>query len=261
MKTKQILLCALAAALPLTACIVPPSMYERASWGPPPDYWQEQGRYRQAGEPAGAAPTATERPPADPLVAGTAVDPRSGVAAGDEAAPIQGAPTHMAPAQPPLYAWDGGIVDGAPQGRVMTQGGTPRGVESPPAGRGHIIELYQQVLDERDALAEEVENLRKLLGETTLALETKTSDSMNLAARVAALEAAHKELMVDNQSIAARLVQAQIRRLEAEKLLLEAHIQVERARADDAARAATALGKPSGTRPRPVRSADEEGHE
>jgi hypothetical protein len=52
---------------------------------------------------------------------------------------------------------------------------------------------------------------------------------------VKSLESAHSELMNDNKAIAARLVQAQIRRLEAEKMLLETRIEVERARAEEAA--------------------------
>jgi len=104
----------------------------------------------------------------------------------------------------------------------------------------HIIELYQQVLDERDALATEVERLRKELDETKLALDAKTRATEDLSARVAALEASYKELSEDNQSIAARLVQAQIRRLEAEKMLLETKIESERAKAEEAASAAAA---------------------
>ena len=209
MKTRSIQPFVVMAAIGLGACVVPSSMFERASWGPPPDYWQDQGRYRQG---LSQAP-----PQAQPA--------------------IQAAPEATPANLPPLYAWDGGVVDGAPQGQVTTEEGTPRGVETPPAGRAHIIELYQQVLDERDALAEELENLRLVLQRTTQALDAKARESDDLAARLAAIEAAHKELMDDNQSIAARLVQAQIRRLEAEKLLLENHIEIERAKAEEAARA------------------------
>ena len=52
MNRKPYSLLPLVAALALAACIVPPSMFERASWGPPPEYWQGQGRYRQAEAPA-----------------------------------------------------------------------------------------------------------------------------------------------------------------------------------------------------------------
>jgi hypothetical protein len=195
----------------LAACIVPPSMFERASWGSP--YWQEDGRYRTAapGETSGG------ENPSEPV-------------------PVEDPAKQAAP----LYSWDGGVVDGAPQGVSQTEE-APRGIEQPAPGRTHIIELYQQVLDERDGLAEEVELLRKSLEQTTLALEEETRKSADLFARVSALEVGHRELMEDNQAIAARLVQAQIRRLEAEKLLLETRIEVERAKAEEAAQAAAEL--------------------
>ena len=110
--------------------------------------------------------------------------------------------------------------------------------------RTHIIELYQQVLEERDVLAHEVEELRANLAETDLALDAKTKAVEELSGRVAALEEAHRTLLADNQSIAARLVQAQIRRLEAEKLLLETRIESERAKAEESARAAAAQTRP-----------------
>jgi len=223
-------------------------MLERASWGAQPDPWQEQGRYRSSPE---SAALVAERQAAEQRLTRPVTDPGpAGEGMGDPA-------QHAAPSEPPLYAWDGGVVDGSPEGRVQPQGGTPRGVEAPPAGRAHIIELYQQVLDERDALAEEVESLRRTLDATQQALQAKSAESESLAMRLEALDAAHKELMGDNQAIAARLVQAQIRRLEAEKLLLETHIDSERARAEELARTATPASKSSSRR----RAGDEEGHE
>jgi hypothetical protein len=244
MKTNPILPCAGAALLALAACIVPPSLYERASFGPPPDYWQEEGRYRQAGS--------------DPAAAARPAYPQSSAPMGPAPALLQD--PSRAPLQPPLHAWDGGVVDGAPQGRVTAQEGTPRGLETPPAGRMHIIELYQQVLDERDALAEEVELLRKSLEETTLALDAKSKAADELSSRVAGLEAAQQALTSENQTLAERLVQAQIRRLEAEKLLLETRIGVERAKAEEAARAAAAQAKPGGAKPK-ASAKGEGGHE
>lgn len=226
MKTIPVALSAGLALTVLAACIVPPSMFERASWGPPPEYWQENGRYR-AEEPS-AAPTGTENAPE--------------TAAAEEPAAAKPAPAPGGEA--PLYSWDGGVVDGAPQG-VSTAQGEPRGIETPTPGRTHIVELYQQVKDDRDALAEEVELLRKSLEQTTLALEEETRKSDDLSARLAALEVSHREMMEDNQAIAARLVQAQIRRLEAEKMLLETRIELEKQKEAEAAQAAAAARGPS----------------
>ncbi len=242
----------------LAGCIVPPSLFERASWGPPPEYWQEQGRYRQSGadglaREAPLVPDASSLPVPKPSVLDR-TDPMA------EGAQVQGTQSpEVQSVEPPLYSWDGGVVDGAPQGRVTPQSGPPRGLETPPAGRTHIIELYQQVLDERDALAQEVEELRANLAETSLALDAKTKAADELSGRVAALDEAHRALMSDNQSIAARLVQAQIRRLEAEKLLLETRIESERAKAEDSARAAAAQTKPM--KAKPATKPGEGGHE
>jgi hypothetical protein len=215
----------------LPACLMPPSMYERATWGPPPPpSWQEQGRYRQEGTTTTVAPEAQAQP-APQAELGLASDAPADVPPAD---PVR----TDAPAQP-LYAWDGGVVDGAPQGRVTEQQGTPRGLETPPAGRAHIIELYQQALDERDALADEVERLRAALTLTTGTLEERTREGQDLTARVAALEESERALREENRTLAARLVQAQVRRLEAEKLLLEARIDRERERAAEAARLTT----------------------
>jgi hypothetical protein len=240
MKSPVPILLAAAGAL-LTACLVPPSMMQRASWSAPGDRLSE-GRYRQA---PGVTPTSVpEDPGARPQPVST--DPATEGLAQPTAS--------QAPAETPLYGWDGGIVDGSPQGEVLSQAGDPRGLETP-GGRMHIIELYQQVLDERDSLTEEVQLLRGALQETRTALDAETVRAGELETRVASLEAAHRELMEDNQSIAARLVTAQIRRLESEKLLLETRIAVEQEKALEAEQAATRL-RGSGS---PLRSSSE-GH-
>jgi hypothetical protein len=239
----------LVALLTLTssACLVPPSLYERASWGPPTDHWQQAGRFRQADRVG--VPADEEVDPAMDGSVPTSTDPHASEA---EPAPKD---------TPPLYAWDGGIVDGPPQGRVEEEQRSPRGIETPPAGRMHIIELYQQVLDERDALSEEVELLRKNLDATAQALEAKTREAGDLAVQVESLQTAHQGLMADNQGIAARLVQAQIRRLEAEKLLLETRIELERSKAEEAARAAAAQTRAGAARPKPPATSGTEGKE
>jgi len=228
MKTLPALTSAGLALAALAACIVPPSLFERSSYGAP-GYWQENGRYRS--ESSASAPISGGENP----VEGVPVAAETGAAPEPKA---------------PLYAWDGGVVDAPAQG-VQPAQGEPRGLEQPAPGRTHIIELYQQVLDERDALTEEVELLRKSLEQTTLALEEETRKSNELDARVAALEVSHRELMEDNQAIAARLVQAQIRRLEAEKMLLETRIDVEKQREAEAAEAAAAARAPAARGPKP----------
>ena len=219
----------------LSGCIVPPSAYERASWGAPPGYWEKDGRYRPA--PGAEQTAATAATPQKTELATPSTDPSRE----DATQSTTSTPAPTSEAEAPLYAWDGGVVDGAPKGEVRQDTGTPRGLETPPAGRMHIIELYQQVLDERDALTDEVQLLRKQLSETSVALDARTQAANELETRVTALEASHKELLEDNRAIAARLVTAQIRRLESEKLLLETRIEMERQKAEAAAQAAREL--------------------
>lgn len=220
---------AAAPALLLAACFVPPGFYARESFPPPAEPWQQQGRFKQAGEEVPVAP------PPQQAKAGQTAQPQALLSSVENSEP---APTPAPePPRPAAPVWDRGVVDAPAQGRVQAQEGPPRGLD-PLSGRTHIIELYQQAVDERDALASKLEELRKALLEATTTLELRSRESADLAARVAALESAQAELAGENEALAARLVQAQIRRLEAEKLLLETRLEQERTRAAEAARAA-----------------------
>ena len=61
-------------------------------------------------------------------------------------------------------------------------------------------------------------------------LQTTQRTAFDLETRSAALEEGHRLLLSENQEIAGRLTTAQIRRLEAEKLLLESRIAWHRER-------------------------------
>jgi hypothetical protein len=159
--------------------------------------WQQSGRYRP------------ETPRTDPT------------AAQDDAAASQ-AEERM------LYGWDGGVVDARPQGRVVEQERT-RGLESSATGRLHIIELYQQVLDERDALTKEVAKLNAALAKTEQSLVGERGGTGTLQSEIESLKLEQERLLTQNQELAARLTHAQIRRLEAEKLLLQSRIEEHRA--------------------------------
>ncbi|HEX6886366.1 MAG TPA: hypothetical protein VF530_23525 [Planctomycetota bacterium] len=228
MKTPTSPWLAAAPALLLAACFVPPGFYARESFPPPAEPWQQQGRFKQDGEELPVA--APQQRPTQPKPA-----PQALVSSVENSEP---APTPaQEPPRPAAPVWDRGVVDAPAQGRVKPQEGPPRGLD-PLSGRTHIIELYQQAVDERDALASKHEELRKALLEATTTLELERRESADLTARVAALESAQAELAGENEALAARLVQAQIRRLEAEKLLLETRLEQERTRAAEAARAA-----------------------
>ena len=125
---------------------------------------------------------------------------------------------------PPLLSWDGGVVAGAPQGTATTGTSPSRGLEPSGDSRVHIIELYQEVLDERDALLGEVEALSAALDEAQEMFRQTRAHATELELRIAALSEGQSALAEENADMAARLTTAQIRRLEAEKILLETRI-------------------------------------
>lgn len=126
--------------------------------------------------------------------------------------------------EPALYARDGSVVQGTPPAGASTS--DPRhdvGVRD--GSRMYLLELYQKTVEEKEALAHEVQNLQAALaraGEAQAAIEKERDDARAQNAR------SSKELeqaRTDNTDLAARLVTAQIRRLEAEKLVLEGRIE------------------------------------
>jgi len=195
----------LVCSLAISACALP---YRGAAlpvaYGGPQD-WQQNGRYRETPPQAGSWTQQAQDP------------------------------------DKPLYGWDGGVVDSQPQGRVVQQERT-RGVEPSPSSRTHIIELYQEVLEERDELVRKVENLNAALLKAEEDIQNKCGESDGFSSQVEALKLEQERLVTRNQELAARLTTAQIRRLEAEKLLLELRIHDHRAQNPDATEAAKGGG-------------------
>lgn len=185
-------------ALLLAGCTGPPLLFERAGWSTP----------HAPGSVSGAA-TSPEAPAGAP----------AGTPAGMPA---------LAPDDTPLLGWDGGVVDGA---RAGVREGDPGqgGIQPSSTGRMHIIELYQHVLDERDALRREVEALTAALERSQTTLAQMHEQEQRLEARVSELQEQTEALENENADLAARLTTAQIRRLEAEKVLLETRIEQLRA--------------------------------
>lgn len=128
------------------------------------------------------------------------------------------------PADPTLYGWDGSVAAGGVPGQVNQRANPGHGLEPTIEGRMHILELYQAVLDERDALATEVQALTKALERTEADLVAVRGEKAELETRVSAEERAKEGLLQQNLELSGRLTTAQIRRLEAEKLLLETRI-------------------------------------
>jgi hypothetical protein len=162
----------------------------------------------------------------------------SSTAAGG-AAPEQAERPATVQREEPLLGWNGGVVlDGAP-----TQQAPDHGIE-PGQGRMRIIELYQQVLDERDALRDELEATADAMEAAQRQRIELEEENRTLRERVVELENAQASMQAENLDLAARLTTAQIRRLEAERLLLETKIADLRAR-EQAARET----RPAGVQP------------
>lgn len=98
------------------------------------------------------------------------------------------------------------------------------GLEGDP-GRLQILDLYQRVLDERNLLSDEVEQLRAELQTRDAAIAQADQGSTGLMSEIAALKSERNQLQAEVQDLLGRLTTAQIRRLEAEKLVLESRIQ------------------------------------
>jgi hypothetical protein len=187
---RRSLVSALASAVLVGACVAPAD-------------WSDSGRHDPT-SPAGGGGSPSS--PWGPGVAGAALGARKD------------------PAHTPLYGRDGGVVDSREPGSV-TKDAPDHDVENSGTGRMYILELYQAAVDERDALQLEVAALNRALERTQAELDSTTSA---LAARGAELEqrtAERDTLKAETEDLAARLVTAQIRRLESEKLLIESKLE------------------------------------
>jgi chromosome segregation ATPase len=123
------------------------------------------------------------------------------------------------------------MVASGPEGAAVV-GAATHGVEPAESGRLYILELYQQVLDQRDALQQEVAALHADLELAQKEIEGLGGRATDGESRVGALEQEVASLRAENQDLAGRLTTAQVRRLEAEKLLLQAKIEIQRARSE-----------------------------
>ncbi len=133
---------------------------------------------------------------------------------------------------------DLGVVRAPSPGVVAPASAVQRGVQSGESGRTTILELYQKVLEERDGLVQRVSALEADRAKLQQHLRDADGEIAVLAQRVSELEAARDELQVQNEDIAGRLLTAQIRRLEAEKVLFETKLDVLRAQQAEAEAAA-----------------------
>jgi len=88
-------------------------------------------------------------------------------------------------------------------------------------GRMYILELYQSVIEERDMLSLEVDALTDELERARQALIGADQRNAELEGRLQTAAEENRRLREENVELAGRLTTAQIRRLQAEKILLE----------------------------------------
>jgi hypothetical protein len=124
--------------------------------------------------------------------------------------------------EPVLYARDGRPVEAGDPGEA---GGeeplSARDLAGNQGGRMYILELYQGVIEERDQLALEVETLGAEIERARAALAAADQRIAELEAALATAGAENQRQRTENVDLAGRLATAQIRRLQAEKILLE----------------------------------------
>jgi len=130
-----------------------------------------------------------------------------------------------------LYARDGSVVRGPKPGAMAVTPATGQSALSDGGSRWTLLEQYQTALSEKEQIQFELESLAQALEQTEareIALKETVED---LKANIA--EAAEHVQTLESQNIelASRLTTAQIRRLQSEKLLLEAKLDWRRIQA------------------------------
>ena len=129
------------------------------------------------------------------------------------------------PEMPALYGRDGSPVATQRPGTVDTGRRPTHELDSPDGSRMYILELYQQAIDEKEALEVEVTALTAALEKANDAIEQYEQRLTDLQAMLENRNAEVARLRTEGDELANRLVTSQIRRLEAEKLLLEAKLE------------------------------------
>ncbi|MEM7518358.1 MAG: hypothetical protein AAF368_15730 [Planctomycetota bacterium] len=130
---------------------------------------------------------------------------------------------------PQLYGRDGTPVAKQTGGTITTDDRPVRDLQSADGNsRMYILELYQEAVNEKEALALEVQGLSAALDQAQAQLSEAGMLEQERGAYLVKLEEKIGVLEGQNVELAERLTTAQIRRLEAEKLLLEAKIEWQR---------------------------------
>ncbi|MCA8980202.1 MAG: hypothetical protein H6831_11475 [Planctomycetes bacterium] len=128
-----------------------------------------------------------------------------------------------------LYARDGSVVGGPKSGSLTINDGQANrevGVDS--GSRMYLLERFQETVEENEALQFEIQGLAAALDQAESHAAQLEKDLSELQARFLEEQNRTKKLEADNLALAEHLTTAQIRRLQAEKLLIEAKIDWQR---------------------------------
>ena len=136
-------------------------------------------------------------------------------------------PEPWAPATP---AWETrsfeGVIEPATPGEVTWSSWPTHESDAEPQGsRMFLLERYQGVVDERDAMGREIMGLNAMIDAMGGQITALEADLGMANTTCADRQAEISRLMAENTTLAERLTTAQIARLEAERILLEESIQ------------------------------------
>jgi len=130
---------------------------------------------------------------------------------------------------PVMYGRDGSVVGGPAAGSVTVDGPqTTHEVGSDGGSRMYLLERFQETVEENESLQFEVQGLAAALDLAEANAAQLHKDLELLQETFEAKETENAKLTADNLALAERLTTAQIRRLQAEKLLIEAKIDWQR---------------------------------
>jgi uncharacterized protein (DUF342 family) len=128
-----------------------------------------------------------------------------------------------------LIARDGTVVGGPGKGSLtVSEGAANREVGADNGSRMYLLERFQETVEENEALQFEIQGLAAALDQAEARAAQLEKDLSALQTRYLDQETLTKQLEKDNLALAEHLTTAQIRRLQAEKLLIEAKIDWQR---------------------------------
>lgn len=127
-----------------------------------------------------------------------------------------------------LYARDGTPVWNAGTSGPNQRNGPAGEATNQDGSRMYLLDLYQKAIDEREALSLEIKSMGATLERAQIELGAAQQAQATQAQQITSLQNELEQARSQNFELAARLVTAQIRRLEAEKMLLETKIEAAR---------------------------------